>query len=68
VLRRRLAVLLAAAMMLVMAASSAWAESAPGNGKGIGLGFGGGDTAHPNDNGKHNAKGGGYELNNPHGC
>ena len=59
-------VLLAAALMLVMAASSAWAENAPGNGKGIGGGFGGGN-ANPN-NGNHTAIGGGYQLHNPHGC
>jgi opacity protein-like surface antigen len=69
VLRRRLAVLLAAAMMLAMAASQAWAEQGevPGKAKGTawGQGGGGGDTAHPDDNGKHNANGGGT-LNNPH--
>jgi hypothetical protein len=66
VLRRRLAVLLAAVMMLVMAASAALAEPAPvpGQGKGTGLGRGGGDIAHP-DSGNHNANGGG-RLHNPH--
>ena len=67
-LRRRLAVLLAAAMMLAMAASQAWAEQGevPGKAKGTAWGQGGGgDTAHPDDNGNHNRNGGGT-LNNPH--
>ena len=68
-LRRRLAVLLAAAMMLAMAASQAWADQGevPGKAKGTawGQGGGGGDTAHPDDNGNHNANGGGRD-HNPH--
>ena len=63
VLRRKLAVLLAAAMMVVMAASPALADPG-GNGKGAGQGIGGGNFQHP-DNGKHTATGGG-QLNNPH--
>jgi hypothetical protein len=67
VLRKKLAVLLAAVMMLVMAASPAW--TAPGKGQGGGLGIGGGDAQHA-DNGQHTATGGGVS-NNPHvggGC
>ncbi len=66
-LRKKLAVLLAAAMMLVMAASPAWA--APGGHlKGNGDAIGGGNFVNA-DNGNHNATGGG-QLNNPHisGC
>jgi hypothetical protein len=63
--RKKLAVLVAAAMMLVMAVGPAWA--APGgnlNGKGDGVG--GGDIANP-DTGNHSAVGGG-RLNNPNVC
>ena len=63
-LRRRLAVLLAATMMLMMTLASGVAFADPGNGKGVGQGIGGGDIAHA-DNGKKLAKGGGRE-NNPH--
>ncbi len=65
-LRKKLAVLLVAAMMLVMAASPAFAAPG-GNGQGIGGGVGGGNFAHT-DNGKRVANGGG-QSNNPHvGC
>ena len=67
-LRKKLAVLLAAVMMLTVMASPAVA--APGksgqgneNSQGIGMGEGGGNIVHP-DNGKRVAKGGGT-LNNP---
>ena len=68
VLRKKLAVLLAAVMMLIMAASPAWAapgKSGQGNevSQGIGKGRGGGDLINP-DNGDQKAKGGGT-LNNP---
>jgi hypothetical protein len=63
VLRKKLAVLLAAAMM-VMAVSPAWA--APGNGQGYGQGIGGGNATH-GDSGQHTATGGG-QLNNPNLC
>ena len=62
VLRKRLAVLLAAVMMLAMASPAFGAPG--GQGKGFGQGTGGGDTVHV-DNGNHFAKGGG-RANNPH--
>ena len=68
-LRRRLAVLLAAVMILVVGASAALAEQSPvpGQGKGTGLGRGGGDTAHPDDKGNHSGTNKGEGLNNnPH--
>ena len=63
VLRKKLAVLLAAVMMLAVASP---ALAAPGNGKGVGTGEGGGDAVHA-DNGNHvgTAKGEGLN-NNPH--
>ena len=66
-LRKKLTVLVAMALMLAMAVSPAWA--APGNGQGYGQGIAGGDSTHP-DNGQHTTTGGGA-LNNPHvtgGC
>ena len=60
-MRKKLAVLVAMALMLVFAASPAWA--APG---GKGQGIGGGNFVNP-DNGQHTATGGG-QLNNPHLC
>jgi hypothetical protein len=67
-LRRRLAVLVATAMMVVMAASPAWAV--PGNGQGADQGIGGGDISHV-DQGNHNGTAKEEGLNNnPHnsGC
>ena len=64
-MRKKLAVLLAAVMMLVMAAGPAWAVPG-GNQKGNGLGVGGGDTVNV-DNGNQKAVGGG-RLNNPNIC
>jgi hypothetical protein len=63
VLRKKLAVLLAAAMLVVAAASPAWADPG-GNLKGAGQGIGGGNAQHA-DNGNHTATGGGVN-NNPH--
>jgi hypothetical protein len=64
-LRRRLVLLVATVMKLVMAASPAWAV--PGNGQGAGLGQAGGDTVNV-DNGQKTRVGGG-PLNDPHnGC
>ena len=63
-MRRKLAVLLAAAMILAMASPAFGAPG--GQGKGLGQGVGGGDIAHA-DNGKHKAVGGG-KSNNPHNC
>ncbi len=62
-LRKKLAVLLDAVMILVMAASPAWAAPG-GNGNGQGQGRGAGDFFHL-DNGNHTATGGG-QTNNPH--
>lgn len=63
-LRKKLAVMLATAMIVVMVAAPAWA--APGNGQGVGQGGGGGDVTHI-DNGTKTRTGGG-PLNNPHNC
>ena len=64
-MRKKLVVLLAAAMMMVMAVSPAWAAPG-GNHNGIGEGIGGGNFANT-DNGQHTATGGG-QLNNGHLC
>ena len=56
--------LLTVALMLLMAASPAWA--APGGSDiGYGKGTGAGESAHI-DHGKHVANGGGRFTNNPH--
>ncbi len=63
-LRKKLAVLLAAVLMMVMAASPVWAGV-----KGKGNGFYGGDTANQTDTETGNAqktRTGGGPLNNPH--
>ena len=65
-LREKLVVLLAAAMMLVLAASPAWAAPG-GNGQGFGQGIGGGDNVNQQDNGQKTRVGGG-PLNNPNVC
>ena len=60
--RRRLALLLATVMLVVMAAGPAWAKQGPNPGQGDHIGDG--NFKHP-DNGKQTGKGGG-QLNNPH--
>ena len=69
VLRRRLAVLLATAMMVVMAASPAWAAPG-GQGQGHGGGIGGGDNVNQNDQPQaQKTRTGGGPVNNPNlGC
>jgi hypothetical protein len=66
VLRKKLTVLLVAAMM-VMAASPAWAAPG-GNGQGLGQGVGGGDISNVDQGAK--TRTGGGPLNNPNvgGC
>lgn len=62
-LSKKLTVLLAAVMMLVMAASPAWA-AAGGHLHGNGRAVGGGNFVH-SDSGNHTQTGGG-QGNNPH--
>jgi hypothetical protein len=54
-------------MALMMAMPTASADPG-GNFKGWGWGQGGGDVAHPQDNGNHNANGGGRVEHNPNCC
>jgi hypothetical protein len=70
VLRKKLAVLLAATMMVVMAVSPAWAAPG-GNLKGNGDGQGAGDTINTKDTssgGAQKTRVGGGPLNNPNVC